>query len=152
MQIAKLKARVVTPALLIAMALASECVVAQSGPPAGPPPSGAAGGPPDGMAAATERTVQEIKFTGNSKIPTATLAAQIPLKVGVVNTKEAVGAAMNKIVEIYRQAGSDLSLMVDISLPDATHTIVNFMIDENGAGGNKGAAPRAGGGGPPPAK
>lgn len=110
-----------------------------------------AGAPPAGAATATVRTIQEIKFTGNKKISTAELAGKIGIKVGDVNTKEAVGGAMDKIGEAYKKLGSDVSYMVDISLPDQSHTIINFVIDENGTGGNKGAAPRApGAGGPPP--
>ncbi|MFT3807347.1 POTRA domain-containing protein [Arenimonas sp.] len=101
--------------------------------------------------AAVQRTIQEIKFTGNKKLSTEQLSKEIGIKVGDVNTKEGVGGAMDKIVAAYKKIGSDLSLMVDISLPDPAHTVVNFLIDENGTGGNKGAAPRAGGaGGPPP--
>ncbi len=101
--------------------------------------------------AATVRTIQEIKFTGNKKLSTPELAGKIGIKVGDVNTKEAVGGAMDKIGEAYKKIGSDVSYMVDISLPDPSHTVINFVIDENGTGGNKGAAPRASGaGGPPP--
>lgn len=126
-----------TSGLMVTSMLWSAVAGAQNAPP--PAPAGAA----------VVRTVQEIKFTGNKKISTATLSSGIALKVGDVNTKEAVGAAMTKIVELYKQAGSDLALMVDISLPDASHTVVNFLIDENGTGGNKGAAPRPGRGGGP---
>jgi hypothetical protein len=112
------------------------------------PPAARAGG-----GAEVVRNVASIKFTGNKKISSEMLLQQIGLKVGDVNTKEAVGGAMTKIIEAYKAQGSDLALMVDISLPDPTHTAINFLIDENGTGGNKGAAPRAGGppaGGPPP--
>ena len=90
------------------------------------------------------RTVQEIGFSGNHKFSDAQLAEKLPLKIGDVNTKDAIRAALDSIVQTYRQSGSDLSLMVDISLPDKTHTIVHFLIDENGTGGSKGAAPRGG--------
>lgn len=138
-----------TRPLLGALLAATLCVAAGAAAAQnGPPPGGA----PGGGAPAAVRTVQEIKFTGNKKISTATLSSQIQLKVGDVNTKEAVGAAMDKIGDLYKKAGLDLSYMVDISLPDQSHTIVNFIIDENGTGGNKGAAPRApragGAGGP----
>lgn len=149
------RVRLLAPALIISAFFMSDYAAAQASPP-GAPTAGAQGNGPGQGGAQTVRTVQEIKFTGNKKVSTAQLASQIGLKVGDVNTKEAVGAAMTKIGDIYKQAGKDLSYMVDISLPDDTHTIVNFIIDENGTGGNKGAAPRAGGGGmggpggPPP--
>lgn len=103
----------------------------------------ASAGPPHMPAQAeAPRTVQEIRFAGNRTIASADLLAAIPLKVGAVNTREGVGASLDRIVELYRQAGHDLSLMVDIALPDANHTIVDFLIDESGSGGSKGAAPR----------
>lgn len=130
-------------ALIIAAFAVSGAAVAQA--PAGAPPAGAS-------AAATVRTIQEIKFTGNKKISTEQLSKAIGIKVGDVNTKEAVGGAMDKIGEAYKKIGSDVSYMVDIT-PTPTTALINFIIDENGTGGNKGAAPRSGGmgaGGPPP--
>jgi hypothetical protein len=113
------------------------------------PPPGATGAAPGaaraGGAADVIRTVQSIKFTGNQKISSEKLLQLIGLKVGDVNTKEAVGGSMTKIVDAYKALGSDLALMVDISLPDPAHTAINFLVDEAGTGGNKGAAPRAGG-------
>ena len=95
------------------------------------------------------RTIQSIEFVGNAKLSTAQLQQAIGIKVGDVNTREAIGGALAKIVEAYRAKGSDLAVMVDISLPDATHTAVKFLIDEAGTGGNKGAAPRGPRGGGP---
>ncbi|MGC3980518.1 MAG: POTRA domain-containing protein [Steroidobacteraceae bacterium] len=139
--------------VIIAAAMVCGAALAQAPAPGGAPPAGAPGA---GSAAAVVRTIQEIKFTGNKKLSTEQLSKAIGIKVGDVNTKEAVGGAMDKIGEAYKKIGADLSYMVDISLPDATHTSINFIIDENGTGGNKGAAPRTGGpaggmgaGGPP---
>lgn len=97
--------------------------------------------------------IQDIWFTGNRKLSTRKLADAAGLKVGDTGTQEAIDAAMARIVAAYRAIGSDLSLTVDVVLADATHASVNFIIDESGTGGSKGAALRSGArmrGAPPP--
>lgn len=125
--------------ILLCVSFTATCVMAANEPPSSQPN---AAKPAAANIKEEVRTVQEIKFTGNKKVLTETLAKQLPLKVGDVNTKEAIRAAANKILEVYKQANVNLSFYVDINLPDASHTVVNFLIDENGTEGFKGAAPR----------
>ena len=99
------------------------------------------------------RTIQDVWFTGNRKLSTRKLADAIGLKAGDACTQAAIDAAMARIVAAYRAIGSDLSLTVDVGLPDAMHSTLNFIIDESGTGGSKGPALRSGArmrGAPPP--
>lgn len=111
------------------------------------------GTPTAAAAQQSVRTIQAIQFSGNTRLSSLKLSKAIGIKAGDASTSEAIDAAMTKIVAAYRAIGSDLALMVDVTLTDASHTRVNFLIDEHGTGGNKGAAPRSGarmGGAPPP--
>lgn len=99
------------------------------------------------------RTIRDIWFTGNRKLSTRKLTDAAGLKAGDAGTPAAIDGALAKIVAAYRAIGSDLSLTVDISSPDATHASVHFIIDESGTGGSQGTAVRSGArmrGAPPP--
>jgi outer membrane protein assembly factor BamA len=99
------------------------------------------------------RTIGQIQFTGNTRLSSQELSQAIGIRAGDVSSTEAIDRAMTKIVAAYRAIGRDLALMVDVTLTDTAHTRVDFFIDENGTGGNKGATPRSGarmGGVPPP--
>lgn len=85
-----------------------------------------------GVTAEPARTIQSIQFRGNTRLDGAQLARLAGLKSGDADSPDAIGAARDRIVAAYRAQGSDVAVSIDIARPDATHTAVTFLIDEQG--------------------
>jgi hypothetical protein len=130
-------------ALRVSLALVVTATSAQQGP-------GPSGGP-QAQGETTPPVIDSIAYVGNSEISTATLAVGSSLKPGILVSKQLVGAEIERILAVYKKAGYDLALSPRIDHPAAGHVTIKFLIDENGKGGEAGAAPgRPGGGVPAP--
>jgi hypothetical protein len=102
--------------------------------------------------------IDSIAYQGNKKIATEVIAKDAAIKAGVKINKEMVGGEIQRIVALYKKSGYDLSVSPDIQHPADGHVTVTFLINEDGKGGDGGAAPGGppggaagrGAGGPPP--
>ena len=113
---------------------------AQMPPREGPPPEGMGG--PGGMAAETNPPVIDaFSFEGNRKISTQALLKDSSIEPGMTISKQLVGGEIQRIVALYNMAGYDLAISPDIQHPADGHVVITFKIDENGSGGDAGAAP-----------
>jgi len=119
-------------------------------------------GPPLGVTAAGAAEamppiIDAVGYSGNHKISTAVLEKSSTINPGMPISRALVGNEIKRIIALYEQAGFDLSIAPNIQHPSAGHVTVEFQIDENGKGGDSGAAPAGGnpgagappGGGPP---
>jgi hypothetical protein len=125
-------------AVLLFASLASAQVPQQ--PPPGPLLS-------PGMAEPAPPLIDAVSYSGNRKISTALLEKHSALKIGAPISRALISKEIKRVVAVYRKAGLDLSIAPNIQHPLAGHVTVEFQIDENGKGGDAGAA--AAGSGPP---
>jgi hypothetical protein len=82
-----------------------------------------------------------VSYSGNHKISTAVLAQGSTIKAGPAISRELAGGEIRRIIGLSKQAGFNLSIAPNIQHPAAGHVTVEFQIDENGSGGDSGAAP-----------
>lgn len=96
--------------------------------------------------------IDSVSYSGNAKISTAELVRDATLKAGMNISKEGMQGELQRVIAIYKKHGLDLAVSPDIQHPADGHVTVTLKIDENGHGGDAGAAPGGGGGGggPPP--
>jgi len=118
-------------------------------PPPGPPPGPMAG---PGAADSSPPLIDAVSYSGNHRISTAKLEKESVIKLGAPISRALVGDEIRRVIALYKQAGLDLSISPNIQHPAAGHVTVEFQINEEGKGGDSGAAPAGGaaGGGPPP--
>jgi hypothetical protein len=130
--------------MLAVMAALAAATVAAQAPPGAPMSPGAA--------EATPPLIDAVSYSGNHKISTAVLTKDSSIEAGVPISRALVGNEIKRVIALYRQAGLDLSISPNIQHPAAGHVTVEFQIDENGKGGDSGAAPAGTppGAGPPP--
>jgi hypothetical protein len=134
---------------LLFFALSALFIQANAQAPAGPPPGAGMGAPAGaGQTEAKPPVIDSFKYEGNTKISTAALLQDTGMKVGVTISKELVGGELQRIVALYKAAGHEMAVSPDIQHPADGHVTVTFKINENGKGGDAGAAP----GSPPAAK
>lgn len=78
-----------------------------------------------------------IGFNGNTKFSDKQLMDVIGMKVGDNLTKEMIGAAIQNIVDLYRNNGANLSISPNVN-PGKGVATIEFMIDESGTKGDAG--------------
>ncbi|HTP38149.1 MAG TPA: POTRA domain-containing protein [Steroidobacteraceae bacterium] len=93
--------------------------------------------------------IDSVSYSGNSKVSTAELAQGATLKAGMNISKEGMKSELDRVIAIYKKHGLDLAVSPDIQHPADGHVTVTLKIDENGHGGDAGAAPGGGAGAPP---
>jgi hypothetical protein len=93
--------------------------------------------------------IAAISFKGNTKYTDQQLLDLVQLKVGQKLDQKVIGQALNKIINLYRKDGGNLSISPNVQ-PNGGHAILQFVIDENGTKGDAGPYEPAGGhgGGP----
>jgi hypothetical protein len=105
-----------------------------------------------GATEAMPPVIDAVGYSGNHKISTAIIERGATIKPGTPISRALVGDEIRRIIALYKQSGFELSIAPNIQHPAAGHVTVQFMIDENGKGGDSGAAPAGGppaGGAPP---
>lgn len=115
----------------------------------GPPPAGA------GQAEVQKDTtpipesgIVSITFLGNTKFTSEQLLKAIDgsgVELGAKPGPDIIGPAMTALVEYYRKNGADLSASPNIIEDPKGITFVQFLIDENGTGGDIGGLVSSGG-------
>jgi outer membrane protein assembly factor BamA len=105
-------------------------------------PAGGTGAPAGAaQEEANPPVIDSFKYEGNTKISTAALLKDSGMKVGVKITKALVGGEIQRVAALYKQAGHEVAISPDIQHPADGHVTVTFKINENGKGGDAGAAP-----------
>lgn len=115
-------------------------------------------GPPAGGAGQTEikkdttpipeSGIVSITFLGNTKFTSEQLLKAIDgsgVELGAKPGPDIIGPAMTALVEFYRKNGANLSASPNIIEDPKGITFVQFLIDENGTGGDIGGLVSSGG-------